>query len=133
MQGYIAKENDQWLTTAAGETVSKSKKPQFSPDSVSQALDTLKDRIEAVNRDKRTEFKITKAVAFGDFLSKRALVQAADVGVVLSIREFPRRSDELEAKRFMFLKELRRKSRLFSVQIYRPWMGQRSHRNLNRS
>src|SRR5215510_3615203 len=58
MQGYVAKEGDQWLTTAAGESIAKSKKPQFSLASVTNALDTLKDRIEALNRDKRSEFKI---------------------------------------------------------------------------
>lgn len=87
LQGYIEKKGDDWLTTAAGETVSKSKKPQFSPDSVTKAVRTLRERIEAVNRDKRSEFKITKAVAFGDFLSGRAQVQAADVGVELSRRD----------------------------------------------
>jgi len=40
MQGYIAREGDQWLTTAAGETISQSKKPQFSAASVIKALDT---------------------------------------------------------------------------------------------
>src|SRR5215475_13103419 len=34
MQGYVAREGDQWLTTAAGESISKSKKPQFSLASV---------------------------------------------------------------------------------------------------
>lgn len=130
MQGYIARENDHWLTTAAGETVSNSKKPQFSADSVSQAMDILKDRIDAVNRDKRSEFKITKAVAFGDFLNKGAQVQAADVGVELSRRELSGDLDELEAKRQAFMKDFRRKSRMFNMQIYRPWMSRRSHLNL---
>jgi len=53
MQGYVAREGDDWLTTAAGESVAKSKKPQFSRESVDEALDTLKERIAAVNRDSR--------------------------------------------------------------------------------
>jgi hypothetical protein len=131
MQGYVAREGDRWLTTAAGESVSKSKKPQFSLESVNQALETLEERIEAVNRDKRSEFKITKAVAFGDFLSGRAQTQAADVGVELSRREpMSGKADEMEEKRKAFMNELRWKSRLFSVQTYRPWMSQRLHREL---
>src|SRR5215470_5919365 len=84
MQGYVAKEGNDFLTTAAGETILKSKKPQLSSANVTQVLDTLKEGIESLNRDKRSEFKITRAVAFGDFLSGRAQVQAADVGIELS-------------------------------------------------
>ena len=131
MQGYVAKEGSDWLTTAAGESVSNSKKPQFSSESVTQALNTLKERIEAVNRDKRSEFKVTKAVAFGDFLTGRAQVQAADVGVEFSRRDLSGNPDEMESKRQEFMNGLKRKSRLFTVQTYRPWMSLRSHRNLS--
>src|SRR5215470_13826569 len=130
MQGYVAREGNQWLTTAAGESISKSKKPQFSLTSVTSALDTLKERVEALNREKRSEFKITKAVALGDFLTGRSLVQAADVGVELSRRQpLSGNSEDVEERRRAFLNDLRRKSRLFVVQTYRSWMSQRSHRN----
>lgn len=129
MQGYIAKEGDQWLTTSAGETISQSKKPQFSAASVIKAIDTLKERIEAVNRDKRAKYRIAKAVAFGDFLSGRLEVQAADVGVELSPNVFGNQ-EELEQLRLTMMAELRRKSRLFSVRKYRAWMSRRSHRAL---
>jgi hypothetical protein len=130
MQGYVAKEGNDFLTTSAGESISKSKKPQLSLVSVTQALATLKERIEAVNHDKRSEFKATKAVAFGDFLSGRAQVQAADVGVELSRRDLSGEPDDMENKRRDFMNCLRRKSRFFSLQTYRPWMGHRSHRSL---
>ena len=131
MQGYVSKEGGQWLTTAAGESISKSKKPQFSQVSVASALDILKDRIEALNRDKRNEFKIAKAVAYGDFLVGRSRVQAADVGVELLRRDpLSGTSEETDEKRRAFMKDLRRTSRLFSVLTYRSWMSQRSHRNL---
>jgi len=131
MQGYVAKEGDQWLTTAAGESISKSRKPQFSLAAVTDALNTLKERIEALNRDKRAEFKITKAVAFGDFLTGRSQVQAADVGVEMSRRALlSANSEKADEKCREFMEALRRKSRLFSLQRYRPWMSQRSHRNL---
>jgi len=131
MQGYVAKEGNEWLTTAAGESISKSKKPQFSLASVTQAMATLKERIAALNRDKRSEFEITKAVAFGDFLTGRPQVQAADVGVELSRRDpLAGNSGEAEKTRRAFMDDLRRKSRLFAVESYRTWMSQRSHRNL---
>jgi len=131
MQGYVAKEGNEWLTTAAGESISKSKKPQFSLASVTKAMATLKERIAALNRDKRSEFEITKAVAFGDFLTGRPQVQAADVGVELSRRDpLAGNSGEAEKTRRAFMDDLRRKSRLFAVQSYRTWMSQRSHRNL---
>jgi hypothetical protein len=131
MQGYVAKEGDRWLTTAAGESISKSKKPQFSFASVTNALNALKERIEALNRDKRAEFKVTKAVAFGDFLTGRSQLQAADVGVEMSRRaSLSGDSEKADEQSKAFMDGLRRKSRLFSVQRYRPWMSQRSHRNL---
>ena len=131
MQGYVAKEGDQWLTTAAGENISKSKKPQFSLVRVTDALNKLKERIEALNRDKRAEFKITKAVAFGDFLRGRSQVQAADVGVETSRRApLSGNSEKADEKYRAFMDDLRRKSRFFTLQTYRPWMSQRSHRSL---
>jgi hypothetical protein len=39
--------------------------------------------LPSINRDKRSEFQIRRSVAFGDFLSGRPLVQAADFGVML--------------------------------------------------
>jgi hypothetical protein len=130
MQGYVAREGNDWLTTAAGESVSKSKKPQFSPESINDALETLKERIEAINRDKRSEFKITNAVAFGDFLTGRAQVQAAEVGVQLMRRELSADPHDSDRKRVEFMNTLRRKSRLFTIETYRPWMTRRSHRRL---
>jgi hypothetical protein len=130
MQGYVAREGNEWLTTAAGENISKSKMPQFSRESVHKALETLKERIDAVNRDKRCDFKVTAAVAFGDFLTGRAQVQAAQVGVQLMRRDPAGNPDDGDKKRLAFLNALRRKSRLFSLETYRPWMVRRSHRRL---
>ena len=88
LQGYVHQNSDsqQWLTTASGEIVSGSTLPRLSRESVEQAVATLADRIAAINRDPRAEFKLPKAVAFGDFLSDRPKVQAADVGVELRRR-----------------------------------------------
>jgi hypothetical protein len=60
--------------------------PRFTPEAVSAALSGLADRVKAVNQDRGARFRVTKAVAFGDFLSGRARVQAPDVGVELTPR-----------------------------------------------
>jgi predicted transcriptional regulator len=88
MQGYIQQKDDtdEYLTTASGEAVSGSKLPRMKRERVEEALSTITERIEAINRDPRARFGIRKAVAFGDFLSKRPQVQAADVGVMLTRR-----------------------------------------------
>src|SRR5438477_1724735 len=125
MQGYVQRtENGAWLTTAAGEIVSGSKLPRFGGERIEQALATISERIAAINRDTRAEFKITKAVAFGDFLSDRPTCQAADMGVELSRRN--RTADRDAMKERHFLKELGRKSRFLQVRPYERWMGERT-------
>jgi hypothetical protein len=75
------------MTTAAGESVSGAQLPRFTRNNVKHAVESLKQRIEQVNQDSKAEFKITDAVAFGDFLLKdRSRVQAADVGIGLTLR-----------------------------------------------
>jgi hypothetical protein len=135
LQGYVRPTTGQeWQTTPSGEVVSGSKPPRFSRESVKQALSTITDRVAAINRDRRAEFKISKAVAFGDFLSGRPQVQAADVGVKLARRN--PKSPEIDsgkAQEQAFLRELRRKSTLLKIQPYEKWMDERSHRSLETS
>src|SRR5271156_1965427 len=79
MQGYIKPHGrGEWLTTLAGETVSGAKTPRFTPESIEEALAALRSRIKLVNQDSKSPYKITDAVAFGDFLGGQARVQAAD-------------------------------------------------------
>jgi hypothetical protein len=87
----------------------------------------MADRIAAINRDPRAEFSIRKAVAFGDFLSDRAQVQAADIGVMFTRRGSLNEHDENEV---VFLKQLQAKNRFVHVQRYQGWMSDRSHRSL---
>jgi hypothetical protein len=132
MQGYVQKTDDgDWLTTAAGEIVSGSKPPRFSRESVEQAISTLSDRIAAINRDRRAEFKIAKAVAFGDFLAKRPVSQAAEVGVELSRRIRDAQRDSAKEREFL-KQQLGRKSRFLHVRPYEKWMDERTHRRLHR-
>jgi hypothetical protein len=151
-QGYVQAESgksDQWLTTTSGETVSGSKLPRFNPEKVRQALASLQQAIEENNKNKNSEYKITRAVAFGDFLRQAASnvgkVQAADVGIEFTPRSTPKSSasrapnsatptppktPEQAASERAFLHSLRAKSTLLNLHPYAPWMSSRSHLNL---
>src|SRR6266478_4696860 len=135
-QGYVQPRGTkgQWMTTPAGETVSGAKPPRFTPESVQQALAALKDRIQQNNKNRQAPFRITNAVAFGDFLlPDRARVQSADVGIRLAQRgassSEPRSASDAQAER-KFLRELRAKSALLTIRPYVGWMRHRSHRDL---
>ena len=133
MQGYIKPHGrDQWLTTLAGETVSGAKSPRFTPESVEEALAALHSRIKLVNQDSKTPYKITDAVAFGDFLIGQARAQAADVGIHLVRRksEGGEHSKKEQVARLAVLKQLRGKTQMLNVRPYEEWMGSRTHRSL---
>jgi len=138
-QGYVQPRGTkgQWMTTPAGETVSGAKPPRFTPESVQQALTALKGRIRDNNKNRQAPFRITDAVAFGDFLlPDRARVQSADVGIRLARREDsqrknistvePRSASDAKAERD-FLRELRAKSTHVTLRPYADWMRRRSH------
>ncbi len=141
-QGYVqpahqkgsARSADQWITAPAGETVSGAKPPRFTRESVEQALVALQNRIKQSNKDPRIPYRITDAVAFGDFLlPDRARVQSADVGIRLAQRgassSEPRSASDAQAER-KFLRQLRAKSALLTIRPYVGWMRHRSHRDL---
>ena len=132
MQGYILEKDDtdEYLTTASGEAVSGSKRPRMKRESVEEAVSTIAERIEAINSDTRAKFRIRKAVAFGDFLSKRPQVQAADVGVMLACRSPASGNEDNDEEKWGFLKQLQAKNRFVHVQRYQPWMSDRTHRKL---
>ena len=125
IQGYIRRtgQEDEWMTTMAGENVSESATPHFVLESVEEALSSLKNRIRTANKDPKAAFKILKAVAFGDFLDGRPQAQAADVGVDLKLRM----DDSSEQA---FLRTLRQKSSLIHLRPFEEWMSIRTHRNL---
>jgi hypothetical protein len=85
-----------------------------------------------VNEDPNADYKITDAVAFGDFLGDAARVQAAEVGV----RLMPKKAEETTASakqhraELAFLKQLQGKTALLHVEPYEEWMRSRSHRDL---
>jgi hypothetical protein len=133
-QKGVARSADQWITTPAGETVSGAKPPRFTRENVEQALSALKERIKRSSKDSQSPFRITDAVAFGDFLfPDRARVQSADVGVRLVRRgaspSEPRSASDAQVER-KFLRDLRGRSALLTIRPYADWMRQRSHRDL---
>jgi hypothetical protein len=85
LEGYIepAGSTEKWRITEQGELVSGAKPPRFTRHSVENAVAALRDRIKAVNEDRNAPYRITEAVAFGDFLGERARVQAGKVGIRL--------------------------------------------------
>jgi hypothetical protein len=132
LQGYVkpASESQEWLTTLNGETVSDSKPPRFTPEKISEALSVLQKRIETTNRDRKSEFQVSDAVAFGDFLIGRSRVQAADVGIRLVARKSQVGERNSVREEIAFLKQLRAKSALVHLHRYETWMSHRSHRRL---
>jgi hypothetical protein len=137
MQGYVkgAQGTREWFTTPAGQTVSGSKQPRYTRERVEAALAALKERIAAARKDFRSPFKISAAVAFGDFLSDRPRVQAPDVGIDLVKRKSDTgaKTSATEAKaQLAFLKQLRGKNVPLNIQPYQEWMSKRSHKELLR-
>jgi hypothetical protein len=130
-----AKGKDEWITRPAGESVSGAKTPRFTRESVEQAVAALKDRIKRSNEDRVSAFRITDAVAFGDFLLKdRPRVQAADVGIGLKrcgeADEELRSASDAKAER-SFLRQLRGGTVLFlNIKPYAEWISKRSHLDL---
>jgi hypothetical protein len=92
----------------------------------------LRERIKAVNQDSKSPYKIVEAVAFGDFLEKKARVQAAEVGIRLEPRKMKR--GESPAKQHAgeraFLRQLRQKAATLNLLAYAEWMSARTHRSL---
>ena len=132
MQGYIHPYHGEWVTTTAGEDVSGGRPPRFSPETIEEELSALRERIKAVNQDPKSRYKVTEAVAFGDFLQQKPRVQAADVGIRLEPRKAQRNElpkKERAAER-TFLKQLRGKTMTLNVLPYEDWMSARTHRRL---
>ena len=136
MQGYVkATGSAEWITTPAGEIVSGSKLPRYTRETVERSLESFADHLQRVNDNASAEFKIADAVAFGDFLSGRARVQAADVGIRLEPRN-PAAHDLKSAaeqnRQEAFLKQLCGRTPLVNLHPFAAWMSARSHRSLLR-
>lgn len=130
LQGYVKPAGaNEWMTTLSGEDVSGSKPPRFTRERVAQALDDMRRRIAEINRDSKAPYKITDAVAFGDFLSDRPRVQSAEVGIQLERRRGDDADSETAVQRD-FLRQLHAKGGVIQVRPYERWMSERTHRSL---
>jgi hypothetical protein len=135
LAGYIEPlGHAKWRTTEQGELLGGGKAPRFTQKSVQEALVGLKERIQAVNADESAPHRITRAVAFGDFLNDRVRVQAATVGIELRPRSAAeirdRQTAATRAEESSFLKQLSARSTILHLKPYEPWMSHRSHRDL---
>lgn len=135
LEGYVApaREAGRWRTTPQGELVSGSKPPRFAREGVEKALSELAERVRKTNDDPNASYRITDAVAFGDFLNGGPKSQSADVGVRLVLRDHSPGDAESardKAAESAFLRNLRGKTPLVHLVPYEPWMSPRSHRNL---
>jgi hypothetical protein len=134
LQGYVKPaEEDEWMTTLSGESVSGSKHPRFQRERIQEALTALGKRIAEINRDRDAPYKIVEAVAFGDFLSDRPQAQSAEVGVRLANRQPSQIESDSATERKRqraFLKQLQGKSPLLRVKPYEQWMSARTHRKI---
>src|ERR1700722_9424504 len=144
IQGYVKPAGEQvgktigekaeWLTTEDGNGVSGSSAPRFTRPAVMKALSSLRGRIRAWNDHPKARYKISAAVAFGDFLSGRPRVQAADVGVRLERLQSRLHAGLQAGKDTMVsasekaaqkavLKQLRQKNAMLYLQPYEEWMS----------
>jgi hypothetical protein len=133
MQGYVKPGNgkDEWMTTVDGDAVSGGRSPRFNAATVKQALQELRARIQAANKDVKAEFKVVKAVAFGDFLADGSRAQAADVGIELVSRIASKvRKAKPKARERAFLKALRGANQTVRLVAFEPWMRERAHLRL---
>lgn len=135
LAGYVELlEKGKWRTTDQGRLLAGGKTPRFTSESIEKALGELKERITLLNSDQRATYRVTRAVAFGDFLGDRVRVQAAEVGIELqpraSIETDKRESVTSRAQEKALLTRLQGHSTLLRVQQYEPWMTDRSHRDL---
>jgi DNA-binding transcriptional regulator YhcF (GntR family) len=136
MQGYVKPTSStDWTTTPAGEIVCGSKFRRYSRETVERSLESFSDHLKRVSEDASAEYKIAEAVAFGDFLSGRPRVQAADVGIRLEPRDpgaHDAKSAAEQGRQDAFLRELRGRTPLVNLHSYATWMSARTHRSLRR-
>lgn len=134
LQGYVEPvgKAEKWRVSEQGDLVSGAKSPRFTLKGVQDALAVLRDRIKVTNADPDAPYRIIDAVAFGDFLSDAARVQAAEVGIRLEPKSdtSATSSAKQHAAELEFMKQLRGKTALLHVIPYEEWMSSRSHLRL---
>jgi hypothetical protein len=128
--GYIepAATVGRWVATEQANAVSGAKQPRLVRAAVEKAIAGLLDRVREWNAAHRSGIKVVRVVVFGDYLSDRDRLQAAEIGV-----EFADGSEEGAAEKdaeHQAIKELKARSAMLNLSLLEPWMIARSHRVL---
>jgi hypothetical protein len=92
-----------------------------------QGLTALRTRIKCNNADRQATFRVTEAVAFGDFMLKRPLAHAADVGIALTKNG---RSPTPRAAESALFKHFCGRQDFLHLTHYQPWISARLHQSL---
>jgi hypothetical protein len=132
MAGYAQPSGSggRWIVTEQADAVSGAKQPRFTRASVDKAIAGLLDRVRAINADHNAAHKVSRVVVFGDYLSSRERLQAADVGIQFERpREVREGAAEHETEE-RILKDLKARSAALNVRLLEPWMVRRTHRVL---
>ena len=130
-QGYVQKgSSGEWFTTPAGYSVSQSTAPRFERASVEKTVNELRERIAAYNADRKAEWRVTDAVAFGDFMMDEPRVQPADVGIRAEPKKPPRGGKPEKREERAVLAALRARSQHIHFRPFEQWMTRRSHLDL---
>jgi hypothetical protein len=128
--GYIepAPSGGWWVATEQANAVSGAKQPRFVRTAVEKAIAGMLDRVREWNAADRSGTKVARVVVFGDYLSDRERLQAAEIGV-----EFADGGEEGAAEKDaerQAIKELKARSAMLNLHVLEPWMVARSHRVL---
>lgn len=132
MAGYAQPSGSggRWVVTEQADAVSGAKDPCFTRAAVDNAIAGLLERVRAVNADPDAGHKVGRLVVFGDYLSGRDRLQAADIGVELESSREVREGAVEHAAEERILKALKARSAALNVRLLEPWMVQRTHRVL---
>jgi hypothetical protein len=128
--GYIepAATGGRWIATEQADAVSGAKQPRFVRLAIEKAIAGLLDRVREWNAAHRSGTKVARVVLFGDYLSDRDRLQAAEIGVEF-VQGREEGAAEKDAER-QAIKELKARSAMLNLRVLEPWMVARSHRAL---
>ena len=127
--GYIeAATGGGWVATEQADAVSGAKQPRFVRPAIEKAIAALLDRVQEWNAAHRSGMKVARVVVFGDYLSGRDRLQAAEIGVEF-VQGGEEGAAEKDAER-QAIKELKARSAMLNLHVLEPWMVARSHRAL---
>jgi hypothetical protein len=128
--GYIepAATGGRWIATEQAGAVSGAKQTRFARSSVEKSIAGLLDRVREWNAAHRSGMTVARVIVFGDHLSDRDRLQAAEIGVEFA-HGVEDGAEEKDAEREA-VKGLKARSAMLNLNVLEPWMAARSHRDL---